>query len=147
MFSVLTNVLLIGFSFPTLLYFTDSPYNVLWIVFILEHLVILTKVVLAKAIPDETKKLKKKKASLDLITKSIMENDRELSKLLIEKIKSNEIPLTNDINPDSNQNNIIPTPFTSKTRQRALSISSKISKTMHSVINIKHDVDYEDENK
>ncbi|KAM9991746.1 hypothetical protein ACTFIZ_005143 [Dictyostelium cf. discoideum] len=147
MFSVLTNVLLIGFSFPTLLYFTDSPYYVLWIVFILEHLVILTKVVLAKAIPDETKKLKKKKACLDYITKSIMENDREFSKLLIEKIKSNEITLTNDINPDSNHNNIVPTPFTSKTRQRAISISSKISKTMHSVINIKHDVDYEDDNK
>jgi len=50
--AVITNVLLIGFSFPTLYDLLQDSYAVLWTVVILEHVIILVKFLIASLVPD-----------------------------------------------------------------------------------------------
>ncbi|EGC31891.1 hypothetical protein DICPUDRAFT_82253 [Dictyostelium purpureum] len=143
MISVLTNCLLIGFTFPTLSYFTPNTYYILWIVFILEHIIILAKVCLAHIIPDETKRLKKKKAALDLVKRVLLENERENYRLNSNLGHHNHNHITQG-NLSSNST----TPTTSNSSSpllRNANIQARISKTIHSVINIKSNVDFEDE--
>eukprot|EP01133_Synstelium_polycarpum_P015963 gene15963-18977_t len=73
LFSVITNVLLVGFSFPTLLNFTDSHYTILWIVVGVEHAVLLAKWIICELIPDETFRLRRKMAATDFVKTCILE--------------------------------------------------------------------------
>ncbi|EGG22726.1 hypothetical protein DFA_04856 [Cavenderia fasciculata] len=61
-FSVITNSLFIGFSFPTLLKFTNDPYTILWTVVILEHMILMFKWVVSALIPDQTHLVRKMKS-------------------------------------------------------------------------------------
>eukprot|EP01132_Coremiostelium_polycephalum_P002708 gene2708-3359_t len=74
--SLITNALLIGFTFPTLLYFTENRYLILWIAVILEHIILFIKFIISYVVPDETRALSKKKISLDLIKTAIMEKNQ-----------------------------------------------------------------------
>lgn len=58
--SVITNCLLLIFSFPTLRnLFALNLYHVLWTVVILEHLIFLVKYVVSTVVPDVPKKIRK----------------------------------------------------------------------------------------
>ncbi|KYQ92531.1 hypothetical protein DLAC_06523 [Tieghemostelium lacteum] len=75
-FAVLTNVLLIGFSFPTLLYFSDSPYTILWVVVIIEHIVICLRFLIRFLIKDETHLIRKRRAATDFLKSCILDQNQ-----------------------------------------------------------------------
>ncbi|GAM19032.1 hypothetical protein SAMD00019534_022070 [Acytostelium subglobosum LB1] len=71
--SVITNSMLVGFSFPTLTSFTKSDYAVLWIVVGMEHIVMLVKYLVQTIIPDDTYSLRKIKSARDFVKTCILD--------------------------------------------------------------------------
>jgi len=80
--AVVTNVLLIGFSFPTLHDLLQDSYPVLWTVVILEHIILLMKFLISSLVPDVPEEIRTVIAKQQYIQQQLV---KKYERLNIEK--------------------------------------------------------------